>query len=211
MAPLVAQQNTVEASEAVPRQHGWSVKTLDVPHIACSEIFIGSPKKEAEDDTRLRILSLLQDSSVGIVKITDLPTPNIEEERNSDSVVTKILKHLFGEVWQHPQCPAYTTFNVTSGSEDQKRANDIPVYDTTKVLLPHSDHAFYDNPVLMMGFYCLEGKSEKHLDFQPRSTQNFEISSDRRRPSEPSAWIEGQHQASSLASGLAGFSARTIR
>ena len=35
----------------------------------------------------------------------------------------------------------------------------MPNYDTTQVLLPHSDRAFYDNPIQLQGFYSLEGTS----------------------------------------------------
>lgn len=49
---------------------------------------------------------------------------------------------------------------MASHRDDQKRADDLPNYDTKQILLPHSDHAFYDNPIQVMGFYALEGKSE---------------------------------------------------
>ena len=49
---------------------------------------------------------------------------------------------------------------MASHNDDQKRADDLPNYDTKQILLPHSDHAFYDNPIQVMGFYALEGNSE---------------------------------------------------
>ena len=55
---------------------------------------------------------------------------------------------------------ADTTFNVSSHDGEAKRAIGLPNYDTTQVLLPHVDHAFYNHPVQVMGFYGLKGESE---------------------------------------------------
>ncbi|KAI4151369.1 MAG: hypothetical protein L6R39_002054 [Caloplaca ligustica] len=160
LAPVVARPEG-ETKQSLPCQRGWTTDTLKIPEIPYNRIFVNQQSEEDKDNVNLSILSLILDcSSAGIVKITGLPTPNMEEEKNHKSVTTKILKHLFGTVWQHPKREADTTFNVASHNDDQKRANDLPNYDTNQVLLPHSDHAFYDNPIQVMGFYCLEGKSE---------------------------------------------------
>ena len=160
MAPIVAMSPDSSAKQDEPHQLGWTTSSLTIPEIPYHELFIGKQEQEADDVTKLRVLSLLlHKSSAGIVKITGLPAPNIEEKEHKN-VVTKILKFLFGEVWQHPKREPDTTFNVASHHDDQKRADDLPNYDTKQVLLPHSDHAFYDNPIQVMGFYALEGNSE---------------------------------------------------
>lgn len=161
MAPLVAQPQGMKTTQTVCRQFGWCVDKLRIPHIAYNDIIADHKGKEAQDETRLRVLSLLlQDSSAGIIKITGLPEPDMKKELDHDSVLTKILLQLYGEVWKHPKRDPNTTFNVASHNDDQKRANDLPNYDIKQTLLPHSDHAFYDNPIQVMGFYCPEGKSE---------------------------------------------------
>lgn len=111
--------------------------------------------------TTLRALDqLLSTSAPGVMKIIDLPAPNIGEEKNhQNDLVTQVLKKLFGSVWIHPIRGADQTFNVSSGGTDSNRAIDLPNYDTSKLLLPHTDHAFYDNPTQVMGFYGIEGST----------------------------------------------------
>lgn len=163
MAPMVAQAASAAVQAEVPHQQGWTTETLRIPEISFHEIFVKGAKEKEEDEVRLRIMSLLlQDSAAGIVKITGLPKPDREKEIDHQSVVTDILKHVFGSVWQHPRRRPDTTFNVTSDpkNDEQRRAKDVDNYDTKQVLLPHQDHSFYHTPIQVMGFYCLEGKSE---------------------------------------------------
>ena len=51
-------------------------------------------------------------------------------------------------------------------NKDAKIAG-LPDYDTSQVFLPHSDHAFYPNPIQVMGFYGLEGESENAWESVP--------------------------------------------
>ena len=164
MAPLVARFDSPEAVLKQSGGQGWLVDTLKIPEISYYEIFPEEAEKENLDNIAIDINildQLLGKSAPGIVKIIDLPDPNIEDERNhKNNINTQVLKRLFGSVFVHPIRGSDQTFNVSSHSDDAKRAVGIPNYDTTQLLLPHSDHAFYDNPIQVQGFYGLEGKSE---------------------------------------------------
>jgi hypothetical protein len=58
---------------------------------------------------RLRVLDdLLDTAAPGILKIVDLPAPNIEEDQKRDhqnNITTRVLNQLFGGVWAHPIYP----------------------------------------------------------------------------------------------------------
>ena len=163
MASLVgrADQPALKRPVSAP---GWLVDTLKIPEISYNQLFREGLTQEQLDDVTLNILDKLLDSSDsghGIVKIVDLPAPNMEDERNhKNNLNTQVLKRLFKSVFIHPIRGSDQTFNVSSHSDDAKRAIGVPNYDTKQVLLPHSDHAFYDSPIHVEGFYCLEGKSE---------------------------------------------------
>lgn len=163
MAPLVAARADSPqpaARRAVPK--GWTVDTLKIPEISYSDLFPEGMKQQQLNATILSTLDrILASSSPGIVKIVDLPKPKIEDEQNHiNNLTTLVLKRLFGSVWVHPIRGPDQTFNVSSHAHDSTRKIGLPNYDTTQVLLPHTDHAFYDNPIQVMGFYGLEGESE---------------------------------------------------
>ena len=161
MAPLVAEAKSPVARKDPLPGVGWLVDTLKIPEISYQKMINLEP--DALDSVRLQVMeSLLDKAAPGIVKVVDLPAPNIEEEQMRDhknNIVTRVLKQLFGSTWAHPIRGADTTFNVSSHNDDAKRA-ELPNYDVKQTLLPHTDHAFYEQPVQVMGFYGLEGKSE---------------------------------------------------
>ena len=164
MAPLVGRSenpHSVPIEEASPE--GWLVDALKIPEIPYRDIFPeGSKHDELSNHVTLDVLNKLLDaSSPGIVKIVDLPEPNFEDERNhKNNINTLVLKRLFGSVFIHPIRGSDQTFNVSSHNKDAERAVGVANYDTTQLLLPHSDHSFYDTPNQVQGFYGLEGQSE---------------------------------------------------
>lgn len=165
MAPLVARsespQSPLTAEEPIPK--GWKFNALNIPQISYRDIFSeGSKQENRSNNVHLEVLNkLLDPSSPGIVKIVDLPEPNFEDERNHrNNINTLVLKRLFGSVFVHPIRGSDQTFNVSSHSKDAERAVGVANYDTTQLLLPHSDHSFYDTPNQVQGFYGLEGQSE---------------------------------------------------
>ena len=163
MAPLVARHDGPEKAAAAPTGKGWLVDTLVIPEISYHDVVQAAPVSDKpNNDLAIEILDkLLSPSSPGIVKVIDLPEPNIEEERNhKNNINTLVLKSLFGSVFIHPIRGSDQTFNVSSHSHDAQRAVGLANYDTTQLLLPHSDHAFYDHPIQVQGFYGLEGRSE---------------------------------------------------
>ena len=52
-----------------------------------------------------------------------------------------------------------TSLYVSLHNRDATRKVGLANYDTSQVLLAHTDHAFYDSPVQFHGFYGLEGES----------------------------------------------------
>lgn len=159
MAPLVGRsENPQPAFEEQPISKGWLAEALEIPEISYQDI----SQEEQSNHVTLQVLDKLLDaSSPGIVKIIDLPEPNFEDERNhKNNINTLVLKRLFGSVFFHPIRGSDQTFNVSSHSKDAERAVGVANYDTTQLLLPHSDHAFYDTPNQVQGFYGLEGQSE---------------------------------------------------
>lgn len=162
MASLVAAkvESPQSASERTENK-GWTVETLKIPEISYNDLFREGIEKEELDAIILSTLdSILSSSSSGMIKIIDLPDPNIEDEHNHiNNLNTLVLKRLFGSVFVHPIRGSDQTFNVSSHSHDSTRKVGLPNYDTTQILLPHTDHAFYDNPIQVQGFYGLEGTS----------------------------------------------------
>ena len=163
MAPLVARCESPPKAAEEPITRGWLTDTLEIPEISYKDIVRDSPTKDQRSQiAMIRILDKILDASApGIVKVIDLPEANFEDEKNHiNNVNTHVLKHLFGSVFIHPIRGADTTFNVSSHSNDAQRAVGLANYDTTQLLLPHTDHAFYDHPIQVQGFYGLEGRSE---------------------------------------------------
>lgn len=162
MAPLVGRSESPQSRpEEEPIPKGWLFDALKIPEISYQDIF-SEGHEEHSNHTTLEVLSkLLDPCSPGIVKIVDLPEPNFEDERNhKNNINTLVLKRLFGSVFVHPIRGSDQTFNVSSHRNDAKRAVGVANYDTTQLLLPHSDHSFYDTPNQVQGFYGLEGRSE---------------------------------------------------
>lgn len=164
MAPFVGRSESPRpALEEKHISKGWLVDALEIPEISYHDIFADrSKQRERSNHTTIEVLNKLLDiSSPGIVKIVELPDPNFEDERNhKNNINTRVLKRLFGSVFVHPIRGSDQTFNVSSHSKDAERAVGVANYDTTQLLLPHSDHAFYDTPNQVQGFYGLEGQSE---------------------------------------------------
>lgn len=161
MAPIVARQHAAEPSAKPELQPGWLAASLSVPEFAYRDIY--TEDTDRFDYVKSQIFeNLLLESATGIIKITGLPTPDFHAERSQkDNLVTRILKKLFGGVFQHPMRGTDETFKVSTNYEPaSKRAVELPNYNTDEVLLPHVDHAHYGSPARVQGFYGLEGQSE---------------------------------------------------
>ena len=145
-APLVARRHQEQQSK---NPSGWLVSDLELPEYSYAAICSpGDP--EGALSTKFSVFdSLLSESASGIIKITDVPPPDIEAERSKENtLVTRVLKELFGSVFVHPRRGADRTFNVASHhSTDKARGNALPNYDINEVLLPHIDHAHYTHPI----------------------------------------------------------------
>jgi len=165
MAPLVASHNDPVPTAVYKTQKGWLANTLMIPEISYEELFPEHENTEAHQASVLRTLNLLlHESASGIIKVTNTPPPNLDQERQkTNTVVTRVLKQLFGAVFVHPRRGADKTFNVASHNEDAKRGSGLEGlvnYDTNQILLHHCDHAHYENPARVQGWYGLEGESE---------------------------------------------------
>jgi alpha-ketoglutarate-dependent taurine dioxygenase len=163
LAPLVAKQLQPLASKEPSIPKGWLANTLTIPEISYQEILGEHLSTDEFLSTKAWILdNLLLDSAPGIIKITNLPEVDIMgESSQKNNLVTKVLKHLFGSVFQHSMRGADETFKVaTHYHNSSKRIAKLPNYDTAEILLPHVDHAHYDNPVRVQGFHAVEGTSE---------------------------------------------------
>jgi len=138
------------------------VRDLVIPEVKYESIFPHESDSEGYSASIERVLDyIMNESSAGIVKIIDLPPPNVKDERNGrNTIVTAVLKQMFGSVFRHPVREPDTTFNIASHNEaDVKKGIGLPNYDTNRLLLPHIDHSFYQHPTRVMGFYELEGES----------------------------------------------------
>lgn len=162
IAPLAANADSPHLAQNQSVVKGWLVETLDIPEVSYHELFREGMKQEQLDAAVLSVLDkILSPSAPGIVKVIGLPAPNIDNEKNHvNNINTLVLKRLFGSVFIHPVRGSDQTFNVSSQDHDATRKEGLAKYDTTKLLLPQTDHAFYDNPVQVQGFFCLEGESE---------------------------------------------------
>lgn len=166
MAPLVAAKTqspslaTTKPAEET-KDKGWSVQSLNIPEVSYNDLFKPDvPEQESDAIVLSTIDKILSPSFPGIIKVVDLPEPNLEEEhKHVNNLITHVLKHLFGSVFVHPIRGPDQTFNVSSHDHDSTRKIGLPNYDTNQVLLPHTDHAFYTHPIQVMGFYGLQGTS----------------------------------------------------
>ncbi len=160
MGPLVGkacrETGPLEKSEL----EGWEAASLKLPSVDYHEIFAPTEDR-CSAAVELVLDLLLMSPATGIIKVTGLPPPSLECERDkTNTLVTQVLKKLFGSVFQHPRRMGEKSFNVASHhEEDTQRANGLPNYDTTQVLLPHVDHAHYQHPIQIQGWYGLEGES----------------------------------------------------
>ena len=160
MAPLVARLDSPRATDLPkkdPLPIGWLVSSLEIPEVSYHDIF---QEPSNTEDTLSILDKILSPTSLGIIKVTDLPIPSLATEHtHHDNLITHVLKRLFTSVYIHPIRGPDQTFNVSSHSHDSTRRLGLPNYDTTQLLLPHSDHAFLEYPIQVMGFYGLEGAS----------------------------------------------------
>jgi hypothetical protein len=142
-APLVAKQLSWSSKQPATDQ-GWLTRTLEILEIWYEDIF---PDLSPVMKSRIYDLLLREDTAV-IINVVGLPDPVAEDERAcKNAIVTKILKKLFGEVFKHPRRQPDTTFNISSHrKEDVKKGAELPNYNTSKLLLPHTDLSFYESP-----------------------------------------------------------------
>lgn len=177
MAPLVGRSESPHPTvEEETLSKWWLVDTLEIPEISYQDIFTeGSRQEGFPNHSTIGVPDKLLDASMPeIVKLVDLPEPNFEDERNHmDNINTLVLRRLFGSVFVHPIHGSDQTFNVSSHSKDAERAVEVANYDTTQLLLSHSNHAFYDTPNQVQGFYGLEGESENTWISVPSALATF--------------------------------------
>ncbi|KAI0023749.1 hypothetical protein F4780DRAFT_20945 [Xylariomycetidae sp. FL0641] len=164
-APIVAKsQHTNGPVESGSLKHGWTTESLTIPEVDWNDIFPTTEVSAAghQDAMTVKITNMiLYEGSSSIIKIVNAPDPDIVSERDKKgTLVTKILKHLFGQVFVHPRRAIDETFNITDNyGADKLRGAELHNYQVGQVLLPHCDHAHYDHPAQIQGLYCLEGES----------------------------------------------------
>ena len=164
MAPIVAAR--AESSQSalnVEMTQGWTVENLKIPEVSYHDLFDpGVSQQQVEATIFSTIDKILSPMGPGLVKIVDLPAPSLKDEHcHVNNLVTSVLKRLFGSVFVHPIRGSDQAFSICSyGQDSMLRKADVPNYDTNQLLLPHTDHAFYQNPIRVQGFYGLEGLSE---------------------------------------------------
>jgi trimethyllysine dioxygenase len=157
-APLVAEHHgnkTAQKDLQIPK--GWLVNTLAMPEISYTEIF-----PEISQAAALRIHEIVvHDSFPGILKITNLPPPIVEDERKGEStLLAKVLKQIFGSVFSHPRRGPDIAYTMASHQEQYtNKGMLLSNYNTAKFLLPHFDQSIYQNPTRIDGLYNLEGES----------------------------------------------------
>ncbi|KUJ16667.1 Clavaminate synthase-like protein [Mollisia scopiformis] len=162
-APLVAKPHDSEQKTPFEASRGWLPTTLKILEFSYKDIFPKDPYSDTSNATKEQIYdAILKKSSAGIVKVIDLPEPNLEDERQKENTfVMRVLKQLFGSVFLHPIRGTEKTFNISSHhEEDAKRGANLPNYNAIKALLPHADHAHYIHPSRVQGLYALEGESQ---------------------------------------------------
>nr|POE77926.1 isoform 7 of trimethyllysine dioxygenase, mitochondrial [Quercus suber] len=163
MGPIVARASIGVVQNFLSNHvEGWNTDTIDIPEVSYLDIFLEGLDCSKANATHLKIVDhLLSPSSFGLIKVVDIPPPNVEDELNhTRNLNTRILNKLFGATYFHPARGADKSFNVSSRSAEAKKRKNLPNYDTNQVLLPHADHAFYEQPINVQGWYILEGTSE---------------------------------------------------
>jgi trimethyllysine dioxygenase len=167
MGDLIARIDSLSSSngdKTLKEPQESILRTLDIPEFSFKDIF--HPTSEPDTGTMLKIRvfeHLLHPSTSGLIKIVvDLPEPDVEVEKNkTGTIVTRVLKELLGSVFHHPIRGSDKTSNVSfHHQEDVQRIAGLPNHDTSQVLLPHVDHAYYIHPIRVQGWYILEGESE---------------------------------------------------
>ena len=161
MAPLVAKREPAMQEMSLGSK-GWTPESIHIPEYHYQDLFHGIKNSKSSQAVNEQVITdLLVDSSSGIVKIIGLPEPNLKDEKSQENtLVTAVLKHIFGAVFVHPRRAADTTFNVSSQStEENPNPVALPNYHKNPVLLPHSDHAHYSQAARIMGLYQAEGVS----------------------------------------------------
>jgi trimethyllysine dioxygenase len=162
-APLVAKRHGEDAARESNAPKGWLRNTVTIPEISYAEIFPGNSTSEMSPTTAAWVYdALLHESAAGIVKVVGLPAPVVEDERNTENtLVTRILKQIFGSVFVHPRRERDTSFNIASHHEKTaEKGIALPNYNTNQTLLPHVDQSHYTYPARIQGLYALEGESE---------------------------------------------------
>ena len=162
MAPLVGKSespHSIPMEDVSPKR--WLADASEIPEISYEAIFSkGSKQEEFSNPVTLQVLNKLLDaSSPGIVKIVNLPKPNLEDETNLENDVNSLVfKLLMRDIFNLPNHGTDQTFNVSSPSKDTERTVSVANHDKTQPVLPYSLHSFYDNPDQVQGFYGLEGQ-----------------------------------------------------
>jgi trimethyllysine dioxygenase len=115
------------------------------------------------EETRLRIYEVLAHHSFpGILKITNLPPPDVQSERDGlNTLVVSVLRHIFGGVFGYPRRGTEKSYNISSHhASDVQKGLLVPNYNTSNFLLPHVDQSFYQHHTRIVGLYILEGESD---------------------------------------------------
>jgi alpha-ketoglutarate-dependent taurine dioxygenase len=163
LAPLVAKNENSSIAHTGVLPKGWLANDLHIPEISYEAIMSPNLSEQKFLNVKTNIIdTVLLEDSPGIIKIIDLPpVDTIQENSQKENLVTKILQRIFGNVFQHSKRGPDETFKVASEYLGHgQRAAELPGYNTNEVLLPHTDHAHYENPVRVQGFHAVQGVSE---------------------------------------------------
>ncbi|KZL69537.1 gamma-butyrobetaine dioxygenase protein [Colletotrichum incanum] len=163
LSSVVAMDPQKEASEYPFIPRGWLSQDLIVPEITFKEIMEERTDVDKSSTAKTTVLdTLLLDSEPGIIKVTNLPSVDPSSESSQkDNLLTMVLKQLFGSVFQHPRRGPDETFKIASHYHaSSSQAVELPNYDTSELLLPHTDHSHYNNPVRVQGLHAVEGSTE---------------------------------------------------
>lgn len=150
--PLVAKSDDIAEGDENPaelsaKHRGWLTETIEILSIDYNFIFPQeNPTLQQQTAITIKIIDLLfHEGKSGILKIVNLPPADVESERErQNTLVTKILKQLFGAVFAHPRRGPDQSFNISSDYGRDKHRVELHNYRTDSLLLPHCDHAHYD-------------------------------------------------------------------
>jgi trimethyllysine dioxygenase len=151
--PLVAKtDNEAEGdgntAQLLAKHRGWTTETIKIPSIDYNLVFPQeNPTYQQQTAITVKIVDMMfHEGRSGIFKIVNLPPADVESERNrQNTLVTKILRQLFGAVFVHPRRAPDESFNISSDyGRDKLRGAELHNYQTEMLLLPHCDHAHYD-------------------------------------------------------------------